>query len=96
MVRGVITLGTSPTMGTTQTVLMPVAANTTIGPQTLQVKFWNGSSYYTGMGMIASNASLMSIYGIGTNGVQAGITTTSPFTWAATNTIIFEGMYEAA
>jgi hypothetical protein len=96
LVRGVITLGTSPTMGATQTVLMPMAANLTIGPQTLQVTLWNGSSYYQGIGVISSNASLMSIYALGTNGAQSGITSSVPFTWASGSRIVFQGTYEAA
>jgi hypothetical protein len=96
LVRGVVTLGTSPTMGTTQTILLPTAANATIGPQTLQLTFYNGTSFFKGLGVISANASLISVFGIGTNGVQTSVTSLVPFTWAAGNTIIFEGMYEAA
>jgi hypothetical protein len=95
--HGTITFGTGLTIGTgPHSVTLPSpAAYTTAGIQPVNVRLVAGSSYYMGAGEIYSSTQFYVKY-TGTNGAETALTSTAPFTWAATNTISFSGVYEVA
>ena len=97
--RGYLTFGTGLSVGTgAATVTVPIASINAGPTFNGQVELAStGVSYWIGKSLLPVNSNVISIWPISTSSGQvANFTTTYPFTWKSTDTIVFNLTYEIA
>jgi hypothetical protein len=91
------TLGTTSAVGTSPQFTLPVAPADYVGPTILGDALLTDTGTTNRRGYAQQNAgSTCDIIAFSTTGTSAGITATSPHTWASTDVIAVVGTYEAA
>ena len=89
-----ITLGTTSVVGTSPVLTLPVTKSTGQNGNIGSTTYYNGTNVYNGV--VASGGNLLVFNASATYTVQNSVTATTPFTWAATNSLTINGTYEAA
>lgn len=98
--RVLITLGATSTAGAgIATITGPVTSANTVTYSEFQTSYYDasGTTIYTGAARMDANSTTIRLRAISSSvGALTAVVTTTPFTWATTDSIIVSGTYEAA
>ena len=96
--KGSVTNLSGMSLSSTPTITLPPSL-THIGGETETINVLCtdvGSGNYAGQGYIAGAATTAVLHGLGTSGAYTSLTTSFPFTWAATDVLSWNGTYETS
>ena len=96
--KGSVTNLSGMSLSSTPTITLPPSL-THIGGETETINVLCtdiGSGNYAGQGYIVGSATTAVLYGLGTSGAYTNLTTSFPFTWAATDVLSWNGTYETS